>query len=78
MRTYLRGGEIANLLSSTTKTIRHYHKVGLVAEPDRTDAGYCLYSASDVLRILCIRRLQALERKDRLGGRGGGRAEDVR
>jgi DNA-binding transcriptional MerR regulator len=60
MRTYLRIGEVAQLLGITTKTIRHYHKVGLLAEPQRTQAEYRLYTARDVLRILQIRRLQGL------------------
>ncbi len=60
MRTYLRIGEVAHLLGITTKTIRHYHKVGLLAEPERTHAEYRLYSARDVLRLLRIRRLQDL------------------
>lgn len=60
MRTNLRIGEVAHLLDITTKTIRHYHKVGLLAEPQRTQAEYRLYGASDVLRLLRIRRLQDL------------------
>lgn len=60
MRTYLRIGEVAQLFGITTKTIRHYHKVGLLAEPQRTQAEYRLYTARDVLRILRIRRLQGL------------------
>lgn len=60
MRTYLRIGEVAHLLAVTTKTIRHYHKVGLLAEPERTHAEYRLYGARDVLRLLHIRRLQDL------------------
>jgi DNA-binding transcriptional MerR regulator len=60
MRTALHIGEAAHLLGVTPKTIRHYHKVGLLAEPERSDGGYRLYTASDLLRLLRIRRLQAL------------------
>src|SRR5437660_9802732 len=60
MSTQLHIGEIAKLLGITQKTIRHYHKVGLLAEPPRSDGGYRLYTASDLLRLQRIRRLQAL------------------
>lgn len=60
MHTQLQIGEIARLLGITPKTIRHYHRVGLLAEPSRSDSGYRLYSASDLLRVQRIRRLQAL------------------
>lgn len=60
MRTLLQIGEIAQLLGVTPKTIRHYQKVGLIAEPERTEAGYRLYNAQHLLRLQRIRRLQAL------------------
>jgi DNA-binding transcriptional MerR regulator len=60
MRTQLHIGEVAQLLGVTPKTIRHYQKVGLLADPARTEAGYRLYSAQDLLRLQRIRRLQAL------------------
>lgn len=43
----------------TTKTIRHYHKVGLLQEPERTESGYRLYDAQDLLRLKQIRHMQA-------------------
>lgn len=60
MKTALHIGEVAHLLGVTPKTIRHYHKVALLAEPKRSEGGYRLYAASDLLRLLRIRRLQAL------------------
>src|SRR5713226_9500842 len=60
MSTQLHIGEVAKLLGVTQKTIRHYAKVGLLAEPPRSDGGYRLYTASDLLRLQRIRRLQAL------------------
>lgn len=60
MRTKLQIGEIAQLLGITQKALRHYHKVGLLQEPERSDGGYRLYSAADLLRVQRIRRLQAL------------------
>lgn len=53
-------GTIASILGTTPKAIRHYHKLGLLAEPERNDAGYRIYSASDVLRLQRIKRLQGL------------------
>lgn len=60
MSTELHIGQVAKLLGISSKTIRHYHKVGLLTEPQRTQSGYRLYSASDLLRLQRIRRLQAL------------------
>ncbi len=59
MRTQLHIGEVAQLLGVTTKTIRHYQKIGLLSEPERTSTGYRLFTAQDVLRVQRIRRLQA-------------------
>jgi DNA-binding transcriptional MerR regulator len=60
MRTTLHIGEMAQLLGVTTKTIRHYHRVGLLAEPTRSQGDYRLYDASALRRLLRIRRLQSL------------------
>ncbi len=60
MTRSLRIGEVAALLGVTQKTIRHYHRVGLLAEPERSPGGYRLYGARDLQRLLRIRRLQAL------------------
>jgi len=60
MQGRLQIGAVAQLLGVTTKTVRHYHKLGLLREPDRTAAGYRLYGAADLLRLHQIRRLQAL------------------
>src|SRR5579884_2976479 len=60
MRQLLHIGEVAEVLGVTQKTIRHYHKVGLLAEPERSNSNYRLYNAGDLLRLLHIRRLQAL------------------
>src|SRR5262249_20060690 len=59
MRKLLQIGEVAQLLGVTTKTIRHYHKVGLLQEPERTESGYRLYDAQDLLRLKQIRHMQA-------------------
>lgn len=60
MRERLRIGQVARLVGVTTKTVRHYEKVGLLREPERTPAGYRLYSAEDLLKIHRIKRLKSL------------------
>jgi DNA-binding transcriptional MerR regulator len=60
MRQLLHIGEVAQLLGVTPKTIRHYQKIGLLGEPERTEAGYRLYGAHDLLRLHRIRHLQTL------------------
>lgn len=60
MRAQLRIGEVAQLLGVTPKTIRYYQRVGLIAEPERSPAGYRLYTAADLVILLRVRRLQGL------------------
>ncbi len=56
----MRIGEVARLVGVTTKTVRHYEKVGLLGEPERSEAGYRLYTADDLLRLQRVRHLQSL------------------
>lgn len=56
----LKIGDTAKLVGVTPKAIRHYHKIGLLAEPARSEGGYRLYSADDLLRLRRIRRMRAL------------------
>lgn len=60
MRETLKIGDTAKLVGVTPKAIRHYHKLGLLAEPPRSEGGYRLYSADDLLRLRRIRRLKSL------------------
>ncbi len=60
MRELLQIGEVAKLIGISSKTIRYYHEVGLLAEPKRTEGGYRLYTAQDLLRLQRIRRLRSL------------------
>lgn len=59
MRDRLTIGEVAKLIGVTTKAVRHYHKVGLLAEPRRSESGYRLYGADELLRLRRIRRLRS-------------------
>jgi MerR family Zn(II)-responsive transcriptional regulator of zntA len=47
-------GELAALAKVSRDTLRFYERHGLVTPTDRNDAGYRLYSASDVHRISFI------------------------
>ncbi len=54
----LRIGQLAKLLGITTKTIRHYHKLGLLPAADRSEKGYRLYSVADLYRLKLILHLK--------------------
>ena len=60
MRQLLQIGEVAKLIGISPKAVRYYHEIGLLAEPERTDGGYRLYTANDLLRLQRIRRLRSL------------------
>lgn len=50
-------GQAAAFASVTVKTVRHYHRLGLVAEPKRDDSGYRRYGSTDLLRLVQVRTL---------------------
>lgn len=52
--------ELATLTGTTVNTIRHYHKLDLLAEPERMSNGYKQYGAGHLLRLLQIRRLREI------------------
>lgn len=52
--------QLAELAGTTLKTVRHYHKIGLLDEPERAVNGYKRYGVKDLVRLLRIRRLVAL------------------
>ncbi|MEV6032847.1 MerR family transcriptional regulator [Nonomuraea sp. NPDC052116] len=52
--------EIANLAGITVKTVRYYHQVGLLDEPDREPNGYKRYEVHHLTRLLQIKRLTGL------------------
>jgi MerR family copper efflux transcriptional regulator len=51
-------GELAERTGTTTKTIRYYESIDLLAEPERTDSGYRSYDESAVDRLRFIRQAQ--------------------
>jgi DNA-binding transcriptional MerR regulator len=52
--------QLADLAGTTLRTIRHYHEVGLLAEPERRSNGYKSYGVPHLVRVLRIRRLTDL------------------
>ena len=72
-------GELADTAGVTTKAIRYYESIGLLADPARTDAGYRSYGPEAIERLDFVKQAQStglalaeiksiLEIKDR-GGR---------
>ncbi len=51
-------GEVANLLGITPKTIRHYHAIGLLSEPDRDANQYRLYGMAQIEQLQHIIQLK--------------------
>ncbi|WP_405062736.1 MerR family transcriptional regulator [Kribbella sp. NBC_01505] len=52
--------QVAELAGTTVKAVRHYHKLGLLTEPERTSNGYKHYGVAELTRLLRIRRLTEL------------------
>ncbi|MGI5341210.1 MerR family transcriptional regulator [Streptomyces sp. CA-181903] len=52
-------GQAAAFVGVTVKTVRHYHKLGLVEEPERDGSGYRRYGSGELLRLVQVRTLAA-------------------
>jgi DNA-binding transcriptional MerR regulator len=52
--------EVADLAGTTVNTVRHYHQIGLLEQPDRMSNGYKQYQVRHLVRLLKIRRLRDL------------------
>lgn len=50
-------GQAADFAGVTVKTMRHYHKLGLVKKPPRDDSGYRRYTSNELLRLVQVRTL---------------------
>jgi len=81
----LRAGELAQACGVSTDTLRHYERVGVLARPARTQAGYRQYPAEAVGRVRMVRRalalgfsLAELARILRVRERGGAPCREVR
>jgi len=53
----MRIGELAGLAGVSTRTVRHYHRIGLLPEPRRRENGYRSYELRDLVLLLRARRL---------------------
>lgn len=52
--------EIAELAGTSLRAVRHYHQVGLLAEPERLSNGYKQYGVAHLVRLVRIKRLTDL------------------
>jgi DNA-binding transcriptional MerR regulator len=52
--------EIAELAGTSLRAVRHYHQVGLLAEPERRTNGYKQYGVAHLVRLVRIKRLTDL------------------
>ncbi|MEU6676235.1 MerR family transcriptional regulator [Streptomyces sp. NPDC046925] len=52
--------EIAELAGVSLRAVRHYHEVGLLAEPGRRGNGYKQYGVEHLVRLVRIKRLADL------------------
>jgi DNA-binding transcriptional MerR regulator len=55
----MRIGEVAERAGVSTKTVRYYESLGLLAEPARTGSGYRVYDPAALDRLRFIRDAQA-------------------
>lgn len=55
--TVLTIGQLASYAGTTIRTVRHYHQVGLLPEPERDSSGYRSYAVDAVVRLIRIRTL---------------------
>ena len=56
----MRIGELAALVGVSTRTVRHYHHLGLLPEPGRLVNGYREYRLRDAVVLARVRRLAEL------------------
>ena len=65
----MRSSEVARLAGVTVRALRHYHAIGLLPEPARSDNGYRDYDIDDLVRVLRVKRLASLGFPlERIGG----------
>jgi DNA-binding transcriptional MerR regulator len=50
-------GQLAAYAGVTVRAVRHYHQIGLLAEPERDASGYRRYGATAVVSLIKIRTL---------------------
>jgi len=60
MKGAARIGEAARAAGVSVQTLRYYERLGLLPRPERTPAGYRLYTADTQARLRFIKQAQAL------------------
>src|SRR3954469_16072920 len=50
-------GQLAAYAGVTVRAVRHYHQIGLLAEPERDASGYRRYGPAAVVSLIRIRTL---------------------
>jgi DNA-binding transcriptional MerR regulator len=55
-----RSSQLAKQAGVTVETLRYYHKEALLPEPEKTEAGYRIYTTQDLHQVLFIKRCQSL------------------
>lgn len=62
MKKYLTVGEAAKAVRTTSETLRHYDRIGLV-KPSKKDewTGYRYYTEQDIVRLNTVRALQIMD-----------------
>ncbi|MFE0047242.1 MerR family transcriptional regulator [Streptomyces albireticuli] len=78
----MRIGELAELAGVSTRTVRHYHHLGLLPEPRRLANGYRVYGLRDAVTLVRVRRLTELglgldEVRDALADGSGSELREV-
>lgn len=56
----LKSGDVAKQTGVNVETLRYYEREGLLPQPQRTEAGYRLYTDVDIQKIRFIKRAQEL------------------
>ncbi|APU17852.1 MULTISPECIES: MerR family transcriptional regulator [Actinoalloteichus] len=50
-------GRLSEIAGVSIRTIRHYHQIGLLAEPARDEYGHRRYGSAELIMVLRVRRL---------------------
>jgi DNA-binding transcriptional MerR regulator len=56
----LKIGQVAQKLGLNPQTLYFYERIGLIKNPQRTEAGYRIYEDEDLEQLLFITRAKAL------------------
>ena len=56
----MKRNELARIADVSGEAIRYYEKRGLIPPPERTAAGYRIYTSQDVSRLQFVKRAQNL------------------